>query len=87
MGDMEAATSGEWQLCNNPGCARTFADHERRIRDIEKDETISELRATINKLALQFENMRGRLAGYMFAGGLVGTIVGAMAAVLASKHL
>lgn len=85
MGDMERTVSGEWPLCTNPGCSRTFADHERRIRDLEKDKTVEELREKIDTALLLVENLKGRLAGYMFAGALMGTIVGAMAAVLASK--
>lgn len=85
MGDMERTVSGEWPLCSNPGCARTFDDHERRIRDLEKDLSVEELRKEIGQALQQLENLKGRLAGYMFAGALMGTIVGAMAAVLASK--
>lgn len=85
MGDMERAITGEFPLCNNPGCARTFEDHERRIRDLEKDKTVEELRTLLMSIVKDLENLKGRVAGYMFAGGLIGTIVGAMAAVLASK--
>jgi hypothetical protein len=85
MGDMERSITGEFALCNNPGCARTFQDHERRIRDLEKDKTVEELRTQIGTALQTLENLKGRLAGYMFAGALLGTIVGAMASVLASK--
>lgn len=84
MGDMERTITGEFPLCNNPGCARTFEDHERRIRDIERDKSVEELRALLMSIVADLANLKGRIVGYQFAGGLIGAIVGAMAAVLAT---
>jgi tetrahydromethanopterin S-methyltransferase subunit B len=84
MGDMERAVTGEHALCANPGCAQQFRDFERRIRDLEDDETVKDLQKTLTSIEKQLENLKGRLGGYLFAGGLVGTIVGALVAVMAA---
>lgn len=82
MGDMERTISGEYPLCNNPGCARAFTDHDRRIRDLEQDETISRLQVTLTAIQADLAGLKGRIAGWQFAGTMLGAVVGAMAAAL-----
>ena len=71
----------------NPLCERRLDDLEEWRRSTERDETIRELWTVVRKLEQGVANLNGRLAGYLFAGGLIGTIVGALAAILAGQSV
>jgi len=84
MGEMERAITGEYPLCENAGCARAFRDIERRVEVLEKDETKEKLWSVLREIQQDLANLKGRQAGYLFAGGFLGAVVGALAAVVAA---
>ena len=85
MNGGERTITGEYPVasCTNPLCTRLFSEFERRIEKLERDETKAKLWEVLRRIEQDLANLKGRLVGYQFAGGLLGAIVGALAATVA----
>lgn len=74
--------------CENPVCERHFAELERRVEALEKDDTVNALQESVNALSQQLANLNGRVTGYLLAGSLIGAVVAILAqvAILLLQH-
>lgn len=90
MGDPEReyarSITGEHEMCPNPLCMHRFRELEARVKRLENDDTIKDLMKTLTEIEKELAGLKGKLSGYLFAGGLIGTIVGALVAVVASAY-
>jgi hypothetical protein len=75
---VHAAPAGD--CCDHPECTRRFDDIDRRLELFEKrldaqDERWERLLEAVHEVKTSVANLNGRLAGYLVAATLLGTVV------------
>jgi hypothetical protein len=75
---MHAAAAAD--CCDHPECERRFDDIDRRLDAFEKrldgqDERWERVLESVHKVETAVANLNGRIAGYLVAATLLGTVV------------
>lgn len=77
------ATGASNLECGNPAvCDVKFGELERRVKDLEEDDFKEKLWTAVRGIESTVSNLNGRVAGYLVAGGLLGSVVGALSAIV-----